>query len=179
MKRKSETIKISIGAMLTALSIILPQIFHLTGIPQVGSVFLPMHIPVLLSGFIIGPVYASIIGAVAPFISHLLTNMPASARLPFMIIELLFYGLTSGLFYHTFKLKNKKFGTVISLCLSMSAGRLAYALSLFIASEFFGITCGGAVAAATATVTGIYGIVLQLVAIPPIVYALKKGGFIK
>ena len=165
--------------MLTALSIILPQIFHLTGIPQVGSVFLPMHIPVLLAGFIIGPVYAPIIGAVASVISHLLTNMPVSARLPFMVIELFAYGLSSGLFYHTFKLKSKKFGTIITLVLSMLLGRLAYALALFIASEFLGIECGGAVAAVTATVSGVYGIVLQLVAIPPIVYALKKGGFIK
>ncbi len=179
MKRKTETIKISIGAMLLTFGIILPQIFHLTGIPQVGSVFLPMHIPVILAGFIIGPVYAPLIGALSPIISHLLTNMPASARLPFMVIELFVYGLASGLFYHTFKLKNKKFGTIITLALSMLLGRLAYALALFIASEFLGIECGGAVAAVTATVTGVYGIGLQLITIPPIVYALKKGGFIK
>ncbi len=179
MKRGSNTIKISIGAMLTALSIVLPQIFHLTGIPQVGSIFLPMHIPVLLSGFIVGPVYAAVIGAISPIISHLLTNMPASARLPFMIIELLIYGLASGLLYHTFKLKDKKFGAIISLVLAMAAGRLAYAASLFIASEFLGVECGGVMAALTATVTGVYGIILQLVTIPPIVFALKKGRFIK
>ncbi len=179
MKRNSNTVKISIGAMLTALSIVLPQIFHLTGIPQVGSVFLPMHIPVLLAGFILGPVYGTIIGAIAPTISHLLTNMPASGRLPFMIIELLIYGLASGIFYHKLRLKDLKFGALITLALSMLAGRLFYAASLFIASEFFGIECGGAMAALTATITGIYGIVLQLITIPPIVYALKKGGFIK
>ena len=178
MKRDSKTVKIALGAMLTALSIVLPQIFHLTGIPQVGAVFLPMHIPVLLSGFLLGPVYASVIGALAPVISHLLTNMPASARLPFMIVELLFYGLSSGLFYHTFKLKDKKFGAVISLVLAMLVGRLVYALALAIAAEFFGVE-GGFMAAVTATVTGVYGIVLQFITIPPIVFACKKGGFIK
>lgn len=178
MKRNSKTIRTALGAMLTALSIVLPQVFHLTGIPQVGAVFLPMHIPVLLSGFLLGPVYASVIGALAPIISHLLTNMPASARLPFMIVELLFYGLASGLFYHVFKLKDKKFGAVISLVLAMLVGRLAYALSLVVAAEFFGVE-GGFMAAVTATVTGVYGIVLQFITIPPIVFACKKGGFIK
>ncbi len=178
MKRNSETVKIAVGAMLTALSIVLPQIFHLTGIPQVGAVFLPMHIPVLLAGFMLGPVYAPIIGTIAPIISHLLTNMPASARLPFMIVELFMYGLASGLFYHVFRLKEKLFGAVISLALSMLVGRLVYALALVIAAEFFGIE-GGFMAAVTATITGIYGIVLQFIAIPPIVFACKKGGFIK
>lgn len=165
--------------MLMTLSIVLPQIFHLTGIPQVGSVFLPMHIPVLLAGFMLGPVYGSVIGVIAPVVSYFISGMPTAARLPFMIVELLFYGLASGLFYHIFKFKSKKFGTVISLVLSMVVGRLAYAVALVIAGKVFGIEAGGAVAAVTATVTGSYGIVLQLITIPPIVYAVKKGGFIK
>lgn len=178
MKRNTVTVRTALGAILIALSIVLPQLFHLTGIPQVGAVFLPMHIPVLLSGFILGPVYGAFIGAVAPIVSHLLTNMPVSARLPFMIIELLFYGLASGLFYHVFKLKEKSFGTVVSLIASMLIGRLVYGLAMVIAAEFFGIE-GGFMAAITSSITGIYGIVLQIVTIPPIVYAVKKGGFIR
>ena len=179
MKRNTKTLKISLGAMLMTLSIILPQIFHLTGIPQVGSVFLPMHIPVLLAGLVLGPVYGSVIGAVAPVASYFITGMPSAARLPFMIVELLFYGLASGILYHTFRFKNKKFGTVISLVLSMLIGRLAYAAALVIAGRIFSVDAGGAIAAVTATVTGIYGIGLQLITIPPVVYAVKKGGFIK
>jgi niacin transporter len=178
MKRKTVTVRTAIGAILIALSIVLPQLFHLTGIPQVGAVFLPMHIPVLLSGFILGPVYGAFIGAFAPIVSHLLTNMPVSAKLPFMIVELLFYGLASGLFYHIFKLKEKNFGTVVSLVASMIVGRLVYGLAMVIAAEFFGIE-GGFMAAIASSVTGIYGIVLQIVTIPPIVYAVKKGGFIR
>ncbi len=179
MKRKSNTLKISLGAMLMTLSIVLPQIFHLTGIPQVGAVFLPMHIPVLLAGFMLGPIYGSVIGVIAPVVSYFVAGMPTAARLPFMIVELLFYGLASGLFYHVFNLKNKKFGTVISLILSMISGRLAYAAALVIAGKLFGIEAGGVIAAVTATVTGSYGIGLQLIAIPPVVYAVKKGGLIK
>ena len=165
--------------MLTALSIVLPQIFHLTGIPQVGAVFLPMHIPVLLAGFMLGPVYGAVIGTVAPVASYFITGMPTVARLPFMIVELVIYGISSGIFYNIFKLKDKKFGTTISLLLSMISGRIAYALALIIAGKFFGIEAGGFMAAVAATVTGVYGIVLQVITIPPIVYTVRKGGFLK
>lgn len=179
MKRKSRTIKISLGAMLTTLSIVLPQVFHLTGIPQVGAVFLPMHIPVLIAGFALGPVYGAVIGAIAPIASYFITGMPSAARLPFMLIELIFYGLSSGIFYHKLKLKDKKFGTIISLVLSMLTGRVAYAAALIIAGYVFGIEAGGIMAAVTATVTGVYGIVLQVITIPPVVYTIKKGGLLK
>jgi uncharacterized membrane protein len=178
MKRDSKTARLTIGAMMIALSIILPQIFHFTGIPQVGAVFLPMHIPVLLAGFILGPVYGTVIGVVAPVISYFITAMPTAERLPFMIGELAVYGLVSGLMYHQANMKNIKMGTLISLVVAMLAGRVFYAGMLFVASKYMGISCGGAMAAVTATVTGIYGIVLQIVVIPPIVYACKKGGFI-
>lgn len=179
MKRYSVTLHPVTGAMLTALSIILPQIFHLTGIPQVGAVFLPMHIPVLLAGFILGPVYGSVIGAITPVISFLITNMPTAERLPFMVAELIFYGLSSGLFYHKLGFKSKKFGTVITLCISMVIGRVVCAALLFVMSELFKINCPSPALVITATVTGIYGIVLQLVTVPPIVYALKRSNFIK
>lgn len=177
MKRSTKTVKVSVAAMLTALSILFPQIFHLTGIPQVGAIFLPMHIPVLMSGFLLGPVYGAIIGLIAPLVSNLLTNMPVASKLPFMMIELFVYGLTSGLFYHKLSLSKKSFGTVIALVMAMVAGRLAYGISMVIAAEFFNIE-GGFMVAITSSITGIYGIVLQLVTIPPIVYAVRKAGLL-
>ncbi len=179
MKRTSKTARLTIGAMLAALSIILPQIFHLTGIPQVGAVFLPMHIPVLLAGFILGPVYGAVLGAAAPVISFLITNMPTSEKLPFMAVELVFYGLASGLVYHSFKLKSVKFGAFFTLIIAMVCGRAANALALWIAAKYLGIECGGAIAAVAATVTGMYGIALQLITVPPIVYALRRSEMIK
>lgn len=179
MKRNSKTARLTVGAMLAALSIILPQVFHLTGIPQVGAVFLPMHIPVLLAGFILGPVYGAVIGAVSPAVSFLITNMPTAEKLPFMVAELMFYGLSSGLLYHVFKLKSVKFGAFFTLIIAMVCGRAVNALALWAAAKYFGIDCGGAMAAVTSTVTGIYGIALQFITIPPIVYALRRSEFIQ
>ena len=157
--------KITYGGLLIAMAILLPQAFHLTGFQQSGQIFLPMHIPVLLSGFILGPMFGMCVGAISPVISSLLTAMPAPDRLPFMIIELAAYGLMAGL--------------LVSLIGAMIFGRIMYALSLFVACDIFGLAGVGAIGAVNAAVKGIYGILLQLVIIPPIVYALEKSGFIE
>lgn len=178
MKRNSHTHRLTAGAIMLAFGIILPQLFHLTGIPQAGEIFLPMHIPVLLAGFVIGGDYGFLLGILTPILSHFLTGMPASPRLPFMIGELAVYGLLSGLLYHNLGLKKKKFGGIATLVSTMLGGRIFYAAMLFVAAEFLKIECGGAVAALTATVKGIYGIGLQLLVVPPIIFAAQKGGFI-
>lgn len=171
--------KITYGGLLIAMAILLPQAFHLTGFQQSGQIFLPMHIPVLLSGFILGPMFGMCVGAISPVISSLLTAMPATDRLPFMIIELAAYGLMAGLLYEKAGLRKNRFGIIFSLIGAMIFGRIMYALSLFVACDIFGLAGVGAIGAVNAAVKGIYGILLQLVIIPPIVYALEKSGFIE
>ena len=52
------------AAMCLALCLYLP---FLTGqIPQIGRALSPMHIPVLLAGFLCGPWWAMVVGLVAP-----------------------------------------------------------------------------------------------------------------
>ena len=149
---KKNVKKITVGGLLIALALVLPMAFHLTGVPQPGQVFLPMHIPVLLGGFVLGPVFGFFVGLFSPIISSVLTGMPAVGRLPFMMIELAVYGLVSGLMYNTFKFNKKKMGTYISLLTAMLCGRIVYAISLFVAVNLMGIQCGGPIAAVTATI---------------------------
>ena len=40
---KNTTRKITYGALIIACAVVLPQLFHLSGIPNSGAVFLPMH----------------------------------------------------------------------------------------------------------------------------------------
>lgn len=93
------TKRLTLAALFTALGILLPLAFHLTGIPAAGQIFLPMHIPVLLCGLILGPVYGAVCGAICPVAGFLLMNMPAADRVLFMTAELCAYGLAAGLFY--------------------------------------------------------------------------------
>ena len=63
------------SAMCLALALILPLI---TGqIRTVGNMLCPMHIPVLLCGFICGPVWGLAIGFAAPLLRSLCFGMPA------------------------------------------------------------------------------------------------------
>lgn len=64
---------ISRAALVTALAIALPPVFHAV---KLGSVFLPMYLPILAGAFFLTPRWAAIAGAAAPLISAGLTGMP-------------------------------------------------------------------------------------------------------
>ena len=82
-------------AMFIAIGVVLPQAFHM--IPNAGSVVLPMHIPVLIAGFAVGPLLGAICGFFTPLLSHLIFGMPPAMVLPSMLCELTVYGLMTGL----------------------------------------------------------------------------------
>ena len=94
----AETKKMAVGGLLIAVGILLPQVFHLAGGSAMGTLFLPMHLPVLLGGFLLGPLFGGTVGLLTPLVSCLLTGMPAAAVLPTMAVELLVYGLAGGAF---------------------------------------------------------------------------------
>lgn len=159
---------ITMAAILVAIGIVLPQIFHVFGGTS-GAVFLPMHIPVYLAGLLLGPTFGIIVGAILPFASFLLTGMPVAVRLPFMIIELIAYGFFSGFLYK--KTKN----VWISLIGAQIIGRIVYALGLFISANLLSIATTPAVASVwTAITIGIPGLIIQWILIPPVIYLVKR-----
>ncbi|NMC57407.1 MAG: ECF transporter S component [Eubacteriaceae bacterium] len=163
------------AALCIALGIVLPIAFH--SIPNAGSIFLPMHIPVLLCGLICGWKYGLICGALTPILSSLMTGMPPMAYVPSMTIELSVYGFVAGLMINVIKTKNINMNIYISLILAMIAGRLAggivnalifkagsYSMQIWIASSF---------------ITSFPGIIIQLILIPILVIALKKAKLVE
>ncbi|MDE5897276.1 MAG: ECF transporter S component, partial [Clostridia bacterium] len=86
----SRTKKLVFAAMMISVGILLPLAFH--AVPNGGAVFAPMHLPVLLAGFLCGPAYGLIVGAVCPLLSFIFTGIPTAAYLPNMMAELLCYG---------------------------------------------------------------------------------------
>jgi len=83
------------GGVFISLGVLLPIAFHAVG--AMGSVFLPMHIPVLMAGLLMGPVIGAGVGALTPVCSSLLTGMPPlMPTLPIMIPELIAYGAVAG-----------------------------------------------------------------------------------
>ena len=90
------------ASILLALGVILPMIIHITGIN--GAIFLPMHIPVLISGLTIGSHLGLIVGILSPIINNLLTGMPPVPVIWTMLVELSLYGFVSGYLYRKVKM---------------------------------------------------------------------------
>ena len=95
ISRRTNVSLLVTAAVCLALCMVLP---FLTGqIPSIGSALSPMHIPVLLCGFLCGPAYAAVIGAIAPALRFMLFGMPPLFPVGVaMSFELAAYGLISG-----------------------------------------------------------------------------------
>ena len=170
-KFMNQTRKFILTAMFIAIGVVLPQAFH--AIPNAGSIFLPMHIPVLVSGFVLGPVFGGICGLVTPILSHLMFGMPPAPMLGQMICELAVYGLCTGLCFNLLKIENLTVKTYVSLILSMLTGRLVY--GVLNALIFKAGSYSFAAWISAAFVTALPGIVIQLVLIPILIIRLKKA----
>ena len=60
---------------------------------------LPMHLPVLLCGFLCGGGWGALVGFTAPLLRHLIFSMPPMPGCISMAFELAAYGLIVGLLY--------------------------------------------------------------------------------
>jgi len=174
---KKQTLKLTFSAMFLTLAILIPRVFHI--FPGSGSIFLPMHIPVLLCGFVLGWQYGLGVGLVAPILNSLISGMPVLAKVPYMTAELVAYGAFAGLFYvilNLRKLKIRRFpaGVYVSLVAALIVGRIVYAFSLILALYAFGVTQANPLAVIDAVVTGIPGIIIQLVLIPVLLTVFEK-----
>ena len=73
-KKIINTKKMVLSALLLALGMILPMLTM--QIPTIGNMLLPMHIPVLLCGFICGAPYGAMIGFALPIIKSIVFGTP-------------------------------------------------------------------------------------------------------
>lgn len=161
--------KIVYAGFFAALGIILPQIIHLTFGPSLGSILLPMHLPIILAGFFCGPFYGLLVGSFCPLLSFLITGMPPIPLLGFMIIELAVYGFTAGILYNKLNINH-----YLSLILSMICGRLVYGFAILVCINLLMINLPKFINVFQATITGLPGIIIQLLLIPVILAVTKK-----
>lgn len=162
------------GAMLSAVGVLLPQVFHLLGGTASGGMFLPMHLPVLLAGMLYGPMCGACVAVISPTISFLIFSMPPAAKYPFMLIELIFYGIAAGLFERLFRRSDTAALLFTTVC-AQAVGRLAYAGCLWLGGRLLVGMAVPAVASVTAALSvGLPGIVIQLVLVPAAYSALRK-----
>ncbi len=175
MKRQKNLNNLAFSAMFLALAFVMP---FLTGqIQQIGNMLCPMHIPVILCGFVCGAPWGFVVGFIAPFLRSLILGMPPMYPVAFaMAFELAAYGLFSGILYRAFP--KKKGYIYCTLIISMIIGRLIWGVVQFacvgLDSAKFGLSAFWAGAVANA----VPGIILQIVLIPVVVMLFEKTGII-
>jgi thiamine transporter ThiT len=170
--KKQSTRKLVFAALFLALGLVLP--FLTAQIPQIGSMLLPMHLPVLLCGFVCGWPYGLLVGAVTPLLRSMLFSMPPLYPTAVaMAFELAAYGLLAGLFYKL--LPKKPVYVYVSLILAMLGGRVVWGLVQMILMGLVAQPFTWQIFMAGAFGNALPGILVQLVLIPVIVLALRSA----
>ena len=167
--------KLTVTAMCLALCVVLPIAFHV--IPDGGSLFSPIHIPVLICGLACGPLWGLVCGIIGPVLSSFITGMPPAAYLPPMMVELAAYGLITGGMMKIVRTGKLYPDLYISLVTAMVLGRVlaglakgfifargAFTVGLWATSYFLG---------------SIPGIIVHLIVVPALTLALMKAKLIK
>ena len=187
---RKQLLQIIVSAFFLDLAFVLP--FATGQIPQIGNMLCPMHLPVMMCGYLCGPVWGAVVGLVAPILRGLLVGqpMPIIPRGIAMAAELCAYGLSVGLLGHWLRgaaSRNQKTAMAaayLSLVGSMVFGRVVWGLtqyglavamnSAFLWADFW--TRG--------VVNAVPGIILQLILFPtltpvlarlPVVRSLQQG----
>ncbi len=167
------TVKALISAGTVALAVLLPQLAHLALGEQAGMRFLPMYLPVLLGGCLLGWQWGLGIGLLSPLVSYLITAaagspMPALARLPFMMAELAVFAVVCGVFSD--KIAKNGLMAFPAVLLAQLGGRSVFLLS---AAAFSGVSPLNAAMVWSQIQTGFAGLLIQAVLAPVIIIGLK------
>ncbi|HPP34931.1 MAG TPA: ECF transporter S component, partial [Clostridiales bacterium] len=108
---------------------------------------------------------------------YMLFGMPPMPNALAMAFELAVYGFCTGLFYKL--LPKKNVFIYASLIISMICGRIVWGIASLMIYGLSDKAFTWQMFAADAVVNAIPGIILQVVIIPPIIIALKRGNLLR
>lgn len=167
------TVKSLVSAGIVALAVLLPQLVHLAFGQAGGVQWLPMYLPVLLGGCLLGTWWGLGVGVAAPLVSFAITSamgnaMPAASRLPFMVAELAVFAAVSGLFSK--KIAANGWMAFPAVLLAAVSGRTIFLLLVLL---FQGVAPFSPALVWAQIQTGFIGLILQAVVVPFVVMGLK------
>lgn len=169
--KKSNLNNLVLSAMFLAVAYVLP---FMTGqMPEIGNMLCPMHIPVILCGYVCGAPWGLVVGFVAPLFRSLTLGMPTLfPNAVAMAFELAIYGFVSGMMYRI--LPKKKGYIFLSLIIAMAAGRLGWGIVQFFCAGLDFEKFGFAAFWAGAVANAVPGIIIQTVLVPVLVMLAEK-----
>ena len=161
--------ELSLAGLLGALALLLPVVFHALGGPALGRVFLPMHLPIIVAGFVVGPPTAAGLGIVVPLLSSALTGMPPLPLAPLMSVELMMKAGVASLVYRVLRLP-----MWVALPLALVVDWMVLALAAALAGHLFGIDASPLTYVGGVIVVGLPGTLAQLLVVPLGVAAIER-----
>ena len=176
MRYHNKTLKMVLAALFLAMAYVLP---FLTGqIPEIGATLCPMHIPVLLCGFLCGWPWGLAVGFVAPLLRSLTLGMPPLFPTALcMAFELAAYGAIAGWMHK--HLPRKKPFVYCSLLTAMIVGRLLWGAAMFVCIGLRGGSFTFAAFLSGAVLNAVPGIIVQILLIPLLVMISEHFSFLK
>lgn len=161
--------------MCLALAQLLPMV---TGtVPKIGNMLCPMHIPVLLCGFLCGYKWGLLVGFVAPLMRSFIFSMPPLfPEATSMAFELATYGLVVALVYNA--LPKKTVNIYVSLAVAMLSGRIVWGVVRLLLLGLADVNFSFQIFVTSGFVTALPGIILQFIIVPLVVMLVKKTKFI-
>lgn len=174
--KKNNLLKMVLTALFLALAYVMPFI---TGqVPEIGAMLCPLHIPVLLCGFICGWPWGLTVGIIAPLFRSLTLGMPPLIPTAVcMAFELAAYGAVAGMMHRM--LPRKKPYIYCSLLTAMLVGRIIWGIAMVVVMGISGGTFTFAAFIAGAFTNAIPGIIVQLVLVPVLVMILENPKIMK
>jgi len=173
--REPVSIKIQSLATIVAIiaAVIVPQFFHWLGSVSgsgtaPGVAFSPMHLPIIIVGFLAGPAVGGIAGLLGPVAAHYISGMPPATQLPFMMVELFGYGFAAGLLSYI------KMNLTVKTFLAMIAGRFLRMIACSFAFYVLGNSKMTPLGIWRSIPASLPGIVLQIVLIPLVVFWVEN-----
>lgn len=176
MKQANSTTKLVWSAALLAVGMVLP---FLTGqIPEIGSKLSPLHLPVLICGFVCGWQYGLAVGLILPVFRSLIFGMPPlMPTATAMAFEMATYGAITGILYE--KLPKKNSSIYISLIVAMLCGRVVWGLVSVPLYGLAGKAFSFQAFLAGGFINAVPAIILQIVLVPILVMALRRARLMK
>jgi hypothetical protein len=159
---------ISRAAVVSALALVLPPIFHAL---HLGHVFLPMYLPILAGAFLLSPRWAAAVGVAAPLVSVVATGMPP--LMPpiavWMAVEL---GLMGGIAAVLYRRLHLPPWLIVPAVLVL--GRVVYLGLVFVTAGWLGLPTR--LLTLAALLSGWPGMVLAALVVPPAVQMARRWG---
>ena len=111
MNRNEKLLKMVLAALFLALAFVMP--FFTGQIPEIGQMLCPLHIPVLLCGFICGWKWGLQVGLIAPLLRSLTLGMPPLFPTAIaMSFESVFAVIGGAIILHQQPLLNESIGCI-------------------------------------------------------------------